>query len=336
LSIQILELPQQDIDAACALFAGVYGHPIDPVQWRWKYQLGPRLGQVNMAARTADGQWVGHAGAIVFPGSWQGRAMPMAQVCDIMVERRARGGLSREGVYPRLVAALREALRTRFPGVYAYGFPGERPFRLGERIGFYRRIGQCREARIPADAPLAGDGRVLPAGAIWSAGAVWSARSADQGGALPSGALPSGAAMPALDMLDRAWSRLGPLQPAPMVARTGAWLAWRYGEHPSHAYRLWLLRRWFAPAGWLVTRRMPDGAQCVVDALLPRPADAPAACSALRTALAREPAGPTVLSTWLDLPGAVDTPIVGTEFLAEAWHTNLPAPVFQPGDTDVY
>ena len=319
MSIEILELPQQEIDAACALFSAVYGHPMDPVQWRWKYLSGPRLGQVNMAARTPDGQWVGHAGAIVFPGAWQGRAMPMAQVCDIMVDRRARGGLSREGVYPRLVAALREALRTRFPGVYAYGFPGERPFRLGERIGFYRRLGQCREARIPADAP-AEDG-------AWA----WSARPVDRGRVRPAGA-----AMPALHALDRVWSRLGPLQPAPMVARTGAWLAWRYGEHPSNAYRLWMLRRWLGPAGWLVTRRMPDGAQCVVDALLPRPSDAPAACSALRAALAREPAGPAVLSAWLELPGAVDTPIVGTEFLAEAWHPDLPAPVFQPGDTDVY
>lgn len=319
MSFEILELPQEEIDAACGLFSGVYGHPIDPAQWRWKYLSGPRLGQVNMAARSPEGQWVGHAGAIVFPGVFQGRAMPMAQVCDIMVERRARGGLSREGVYPRLVAALREALRSRFPGVYAYGFPGERPFRLGERIGFYRRLCQCREARIPLDAPAAGG--------AWA----WSARPVDR-----DGTRTAGAALPALESLDRAWSRLGPRQPAPMVARTGAWLAWRYGEHPSNAYRLWTLRRWLAEAGWLVTRRMPDGAHCVVDALLPRRSDAPAACSALRAALARESAGPAVLSTWLDMPGAADTPIVGTEFLAEDWHTDLPAPVFQPGDTDVY
>ncbi|GAA4413099.1 GNAT family N-acetyltransferase [Quisquiliibacterium transsilvanicum] len=311
MSFEILELPQEEIDAACALFSGVYGHPIEPGQWRWKYLLGPRLGQVNMAARSPDGQWVGHAGAIVFPGSWQGRAMPMAQVCDIMVDRRARGGLSREGVYPRLVAALREALRTRYPGVYAYGFPGERPFRLGERIGFYRRLYQCREASIPLDAPAASG--------AWA----WSARPLDW--------------QQAEALLDRAWSRLGPQQPVPMVARTGAWLAWRYRDHPGHAYRLWMLRHWFGRSGWLVTRAMPDGALCVVDALLPRASDAPAACSALRIELTRETAGGgAVLSTWLDVPGAADTPIVGTEFLAERWHTDLPAPKFQPGDTDVY
>jgi len=309
-SFEILELPQEEIDAVCALFSGVYGHPIDPAQWRWKYLSGPRLGQVNMAARSPDGQWVGHAGAIVFPGVCQGRAMPMAQVCDIMVDRRARGGLSREGVYPRLVAALREALRTRFPGVYAYGFPGERPFRLGERIGFYRRLYQCREARISVEAPAAGG--------AWT----WSARQLDWQKAVP--------------LLDRAWSRLGPLQPAPKVARTGAWLAWRYRDHPGHTYRLWMLRRWFGQSGWLVTRAMPDGTLCVVDALLPRPSDAATACSALRAALAPESAAGAMLSTWLDLPESVDTPIVGTEFLAEDWHTDLPAPVFQPGDTDVY
>jgi hypothetical protein len=74
---------------------------------------------------------------------------------------------------------------------------------------------------------------------------------------------------------------------------------------------------------------------CVVDALLPRAADAAAACSVLRRALSGA-SGDVRLSTWLDLPGAGATPIVATEFLAEAWHTDLPAPAFQPGDTDVY
>ena len=47
-------------------------------------------------------------------------------------------------------------------------------------------------------------------------------------------------------------------------------------------------------------------------------------------------AHPDYRTEWWYVTGAVDTPIVGTEFLAEAWHSELPAPVFQPGDTDVY
>jgi hypothetical protein len=141
------------------------------------------------------------------------------------------------------------------------------------------------------------------------------------------------------------------------VARTGAWLAWRYRDHPQHAYRLWVLRRWFRDAGWLVTRAMPDGSVYLVDALLPMAADGAAACAALCAALASDAtvagvaaggvsaaggaagpaaAGPPLLRTWLALPKPEPSPIVPTEFIAERWHDDWPAPAFQPGDTDVF
>ena len=314
MSVEILALPDTETDAACALFSTVYGHPIEPAQWRWKYRLGPRLGSLNMAARAADGRWVGHVGAIVFPGTCQGRPLPMAQVCDIMVERGARGGLSRDGVYPRLIAALRDALGMRFPGVYAYGFPGERPFRLGERIGYYRRLYTCREVRVTAEA--------APTASGWAARALdWHAPDSIEAAARA---------------LDRDWKRLGRRQATPRVARTGAWMTWRYANHPTHAYRLWRLRHWWRPAGWLVTRQMPDGHQWIVDALLPDVRSAAGACAALRAALARESSDPPSLAAWLDLRGSEATPIVATEFLVRHWHTELPSPAFQPGDTDVY
>jgi hypothetical protein len=329
MTVDVVDLPADAVGQACELFSNVFGHPVTPGQWQWKYHAGPRLGQVNVAARNADGRWVGHAGASVFPGTFRGLALPMAQVCDIMVERGVRGGLGGQGVYPRLVAGLRERLKARFPGVYAYGFPGTRPFRLGERIGFYRRLAECRVATLDPAAPS------LPRVRTWTAvEAVWDG-----------------------PRLDRLWARLGPAQPAPAVTRTGAWLAWRYRDHPQHAYRLWILRRWFRDAGWLVTRAMPDGTVYLVDAFLPSAADAAAACAALCTALATgaaeagvaagggaapggtagpAAAGPPLLRTWLALPQPVPSPIVPTEFIADRWHDDWPAPAFQPGDTDVF
>jgi len=312
-SVDVLEWPSHEVDAACALFASVFGLAISPTQWRWKYEAGPRLGRINVAARDDSGRWVGHAGAIVFPGACRGRALPMAQVCDIMVARDARGGLDVGGVYPRLIAALRRLLRERFPGVFAYGFPGTRPFRLGERMGFYRRLYDCREAIVET-----------------------SERS---GWATLSRCVSESEWDPA--RLDRIWARLPAAQSGPTVARTGSYLTWRYRDHPTNAYRLWILRRWFRDAGWLVTRTMPDGAQWVVDAMLPDPSEASAACMALRSRLADQAAATVPLHTWLPLtpkPGVrvEATPIVATEFLAEAWRTDLPPPAFQPGDTDVF
>lgn len=308
LSVDILSLPPDEVVSACALFSSVFGHPIEPAHWHWKYHLGPRLGQINMAARDADGRWVGHAGAIVFQGVCGGRELPMAQVCDIMVERRARGGVGPGGVYARLVVALRQQLNARFPGVFAYGFPGNRPFRLGERIGAYRQLYVCHEARVTS--PTASRWPALP----WTAREVgWDVRH-----------------------LDWQWQRLAPTRRAPAVARTGAYLGWRYRDHPSNVYRLWQLTRWFRDSGWLVTRAMPDGSQCVVDALLAHVAESPAACAALRRALVEAGDSEPVVRTWLPLPDATATGIVATEFLAGGWHTDLPPPEFQPGDTDVY
>lgn len=309
-SVEILELPPEHSGAACALFASVFGHPVDQAQWHWKYHAGPRLGQINMAARDDDGRWVGHAGAIVFPGVYGTRTLPMAQVCDIMVERGARGGFGRAGVYPRLVAALGEQLNARFPGVFAYGFPGTRPFTLGERLGYYRRLYVCAESRPRPPAPSR-----LP----WR---PWSVAEIDWHA----------------PRLDRLWQRLSLALQAPTVARSGAYVAWRYRDRPAHAYRLWLLRYWFRDAGWLVTRAMPDGSHYVVDALLARPSDAAPACAALSRALAGGGNDPACIRTWLPLAGAqtVATPIVATEFLAGNWHAAWPSPRFQPGDTDVY
>lgn len=311
MNVEIIELPDDAIASVAALFGEVFGHPMSLSQWRWKYHEGPRLGHVNVAARTAEGHWVGHAGALVFPGAYRGRPMPIAQICDVMVDRSARGGLSREGVYPRLMVALRDALHDRFPGVYAFGFPGERPYRLGARVGAYRQLTRCRETTIPAGAPRD----------LRSAG--WSARAFDWQSDDPM-------------LLDRAWSTWAPAQPAPMVERSARWLAWRYRDHPVQRYRFWLLRRWGRQAGWVVTRPLSEETVCLVDALLPSLGHAAYACAAVRAAEARSAGRRIALQTWLPLPGGVDTPIVAIEFLVDRWRTDLPIPLFQPGDTDVY
>ena len=304
----ILELPADCTPQVCDLFSLVFGHPVTPPQWRWKYQQGPRLGALNLVAHDMQGRLVGHAGAIVFTGSFRGRVLPMAQVCDIMVLPDARGGLGQQGTYPSLIEALRLQLQARFPGVLAYGFPGKRPFRLGERIGFYRRFYDIQESTL--DAAAVPSGWPLP----------WRVVPADWGAV----------------SLESVWSRWGPLQPGPMVARTADYLAWRYRDHPQHSYQLWACRRWWRDAGWLVTRRLPDGTECIIDALLPSSLDAAPAVAALGRAIMAQAAVAPTIRTWLPLPQQFGTPIVATEFRVQHWHADWPSPAFQPGDTDVY
>lgn len=301
--------PGQDSEA-CALFLAVFGHPVSPAHWDWKYRQGPRSGSINMLARGAGGEVVGHVGASVFPGVVQGKNLPMAQVCDIMVNRQARGGLGTDNVYPQLVMAVQQGLREQFPGVFAYGFPGLRPFKLGERLGFYRQIYRCQVARLTQVRQF--DPRAF----------AWSAT--ETGWDIPR--------------LDRLWQRHPVHRQAPAVARTADYLCWRYRDHPVHAYRLWVLRRMFRDTGWMITRTMPDGEICIVDALLPSPAQADAACEALWRALASGADAQPVLTHWLPSTRhpVQPTPIVATEFKVEDWHSDGAQPHFQPGDTDVF
>lgn len=234
--------------------------------------------------------------------------MAMAQVCDVMVEKSARGGLAREGVFPRLLVGLRQRLLARHPEAFAYGFPGTRPFKLGERMGFYRRIHACTAGRIPD-----------PIAAFWPI-RRWTAHEADWDE----------------QRLDRLWEFLAHGQRGPIVARTGAFVGWRYRDHPGREYRLWLLKEWRSEAGWFITRCMPDGSHYVVDALLRHPSDARGACAALWIALARQGGEAPTIETWIAPPASTSIPIVPMEFQLRAGGLGLPAPDFQPGDTDVY
>ena len=106
MSVYIGPLQSQEISALCALFQRVFSVSLTPEVRQWKYEKGPRLGSVSLVARNGDGALVGHAGALIFPGTHQGRTLPMAQVCDVMVEAEARGGLDAGGTYGRLMQAL--------------------------------------------------------------------------------------------------------------------------------------------------------------------------------------------------------------------------------------
>lgn len=306
----ISELDPADIAEACQLFERVFGQAISPAHWRWKYILGPRLGGLNVVARAASGELVGHAGVSIFPGTIQAASLSMAQVCDVMVPRSARGGLQTDNVYPRLLQALQEALRSRFAAPYTYGFAGARQFKLGIRMGYYRELQHCHAGYFSA-----------PMSNPWRA-ALWAARESDWD----------------LPRLDKIWVRRAPQLACPTVARSGAYLAWRYRDHPVNRYQLWLLTHLLRERGWFITRTMPDGQICIVDALLPEAADPARLVATLAVALAKSaPVVPPIYAWFLPSRDA-DSPasVIGGEFRVNQWHTSDPSPRFQPGDTDVF
>lgn len=306
----IAELDPKDIPEACQLFKSVFGQTISADHWRWKYAQGPRLGGLNLVARAASGELVGHAGASIFPGVIQGACLPMAQVCDVMVGSTARGGLEAHNVYPRLIKTLQEALGTRLDTPYAYGFSGVRQFKLGARLGFYRALQHCRPGYF-----------AQPESTPWGS-ALWRAREIDWDSA----------------RLDKIWARYAPELVRPTVVRSGAYLGWRYRDHPANSYQLWLLSHLSRDRGWFITRTLPDGEICIVDALLPESADPTRLVATLTTALAKSlPVLPPIYAWFLPTAQSQSVePVMGSEVRVTDWHTTDPGPRFQPGDTDVF
>jgi hypothetical protein len=320
MTVSIGPLQPQEVPVFCELFQRVFSVGITPAQRDWKYAQGPRLGSLSLVAREGTGALVGHVGALIFPGVCQGRALPMAQVCDIMVDMRARGGLEAGGVYGRLMQALQAQLFRAHPDVLAYGFAGLRPYRLGERMGLYRSGQPCRMGLWQGPAQPAMPWRLSARRFEW-AHPAWARVSA------------------------RLWARLGGQGPQPQVARTPQYLGWRYAAHPSHQYQPWLLQRWARAQGWVITRAMPDGSLCLVDQLLPpgvAPQDAAAAVAAGLEARGMQGGGsaatpPPIGSWWMQTEASARLePMMGGEVVVNPRSGPRPLPRFQPGDTDVF
>lgn len=340
-------LQPAEVPAFCDLFHRVFSVTLTPEAHHWKYRQGPRLGSLSLVARDSSGVLMGHVGALVFPGVRQGRPLPMAQVCDVMVAPDARGGVDPGGVYGRLMAALQAELSTRFPGVFAYGFAGIRPYKLGARMGLYRVVQPCRlgffQSRgLTGQAPIQGRVEASLAGhpspsAGWFA--PWTVRAQPVDWAALS--------------WDALWQRIGKRFPGPVVERSTPYLRWRYAQHPQHRYQAWELRRWGRAQGWVVTRQMPDGNLCMVDSLLPQGMEALQAAALLASThgrsthvLAASEGAASALSppvafgvgSWdiqTETSAALE-PIMGCEVKVDRWHSDHVTPRFQPGDTDVF
>lgn len=216
-----------DEKAIVELFEEVFGQRITLAQWRWKYH-GVESGDNIHAQLCFDpgGKLLGHAGAIPLQGYYRGEPIPIFQVCDVMVHPLARGHWGARNVFTVLVRRLLEDIARRFPQAFCYGFPGRRPFLLGQRVGVYDQLEIAVEITRPSHrlrVPLLSVGEL-----DWA-----DAR------------------------LDRFWARRIPDQPL-AVARDRAYLAWRYAANPFHAYRLFGVFGLGALLGWAVIRRQPE------------------------------------------------------------------------------
>lgn len=297
-----------DIPELCRLFAEVFGATMTPAIWRWKYHGMPGSDAVNVVGCDHEGRIRAHMGAQVFPGELvQGSSMPWMHGCDALVAKDARGSSGRNGAFGGVVRHLQGQIDARYPNGVCYGFPGERPFLLGERLGFYRSLHRIHLAELETDSPT------FPRAYRWRR-------------------IHCEAHVESLAELNLGAGRPG-------VARTEDYLRWRFDRHPIRDYSAWIWR-----AGWrrweaVVVEKQRDTwtiVECLGVSSLPgrvlgqlARAAREAGCIRLRwdaawttsdlTGAMRQATG--IVAVWIRTPGDAGTP---------------PGTIMQPADTDVF
>jgi hypothetical protein len=210
---QLAEAHSESDPESLGLFRDAFDAELPLAQWQWKYRNAPLRGLLLRNASRA----VAFFGGMPRTVRHGARALAAVQNGDVMVAPAERSVFTRHGALYQVASRYFE----RFVGpgrtyALAYGFPNERHFRLGAKLGLYRD-----------------GGRMVTL--TWSASV--SGRPSMRQERVEAGNLR------ALAPLAGAMTRDWPTHLIP--ARDAAHWEWRYLSHPVHRYELVLARgRW--------------------------------------------------------------------------------------------
>ena len=141
---QLRHLRPSDYAEIAVLFQEVFGYPLSPEFWAWKYGNG--RGNAVLASR--DGVLVAHYGGMYREILLCGKPEWAYGGSDVMVHPQERGVMTRQG--PFLLTA---ATTAELYGPVAFGFPTERAMLVAERMGLYIKAGRMAEVRWEPAAP---------------------------------------------------------------------------------------------------------------------------------------------------------------------------------------
>lgn len=235
-------LRESDVPLFVGLFKSAFNQDIDIALWRWKY--GDGRGEAVIAE--TGGRLVAHYGCTRRRVRYFGEPIIALQVCDVMVDPRERGIMTKAGAM-FLTAATFAEIFFGLQGIpIGYGFPSRRAERLARTLGLYAEVGQLMEVRWPAGdtrARLASRVRHLDpeqAGDRRAVEGLWSAMARDFGDGI-------------------------------LAIRDWSYIAYRYADHPLNHYELVLVtsRLIGRPLGLLILSKGKDAVE-LVDLVGPR------------------------------------------------------------------
>jgi GT2 family glycosyltransferase len=221
------------------LFRAAFGYQMNPELWRWKYHAFDTLG----ALVRHNGRAIAFYGAMPRSIHLFGSPATAVQIGDVMVLPEERGILTRQGPFFLAAAGFLE----RFVGhgktfPLAFGFPSERPCRLGVRLGLYDKVGELAQINWPA----------------------LQARPSYRMRLRPLSTNDSAA-------VDRLWLEMADaLQDQVVGVRDWPYVQRRYMQHPTISYQLYLITSRFTqtPIGIIVIRVLDDAVE-LLDIIAP-------------------------------------------------------------------
>jgi len=221
-----------------SLFRDVFGKEMTLDQWNWKYVVRGDGRIYSKVVVDISHKVVGHAGAVPLRGKFRDKSIPFFQIVDVMVHPLARGFLGGKNVFGKMIKMLFEDLGSEFADVFCYGFPGKRPYILGERIGVYDTIERsvdCTKSLSPF--------KTLSFYRLFKVRPIeWDD-----------------------ERLDELWRRVSPKLRLSVI-RDRDYLLWRYANNPYFRYQLLGFFYSEKLIGWAVVRE--DGEDVLVVDLL--------------------------------------------------------------------
>ncbi len=138
-------LREADLPGFVTLFRDSFNSDVSLELWRWKYGAG--RGRTIVAKK--GGRLVAHYGSTIRSVSYFGEPGEAVQICDVMVDPRERGVMTKKGAMFMTTATYLEAYLGLAGYTIAYGFPNRRHMQLGEKLELYGEVARMVEVRWP-------------------------------------------------------------------------------------------------------------------------------------------------------------------------------------------
>lgn len=120
------------------LFSEVFGkNQVNKWHWKFDNEKGEYYGILAEIKGELVGQYTGFARNIYI----KGKMVESIQICDVMIRKSERGQYGKSGIFMEMLNKfIAMHIESEENSRFTYGFPSERHYKLGKKLGIYEKI----------------------------------------------------------------------------------------------------------------------------------------------------------------------------------------------------